>query len=731
LIILSIVMSAAFDIHAQTCGWEWINPTPPRTDIYRLKHENNVFVGVGASGTIIRSTDGYAWNLMESGVTGDLFGVDWGAGFFVAVGEDAIVRSTTGIDWEVVYEYPGMTLLDVEFSASRFIAIGAGLDGSILTSSFGTGWVLVEVPWAGTPDSIAGSDEGFYVAVGTEIWFSSGGFEWEYEGSVETAQVFDIDATGSKKTGHDLFELDRIDLAWTGTRLLWAGGSELWSWEPDEKWTLVMELGGCPPFSDWLGLAAGPGWAMASGISGCPTPYLDPTVTLTISVDGGATFRNPWETELGGFPALARFGSRWVAIGAIGDVLTSSNGINWDCRNGSCTSLACSDGFADLAKSDDRWLAVGGVGLCDGHLKRRSGGTTAASADGSFWQINVLPGDRFRGVTSPGADFLAVGDGWIGRSDTGQDWTTESSPAGANLYSAASGIGWRVIVGQGGALYVSDDGFTWIKPFLFVTEDLDRVVWDGEVFLALGHGGTILRSIDALNWDTALSATTADLKGGAAGPDGRIIVGDGGVVLASTDGTAWVERRSGVEASLRDVAWGDGRFVAVGWTDDPNGSKPAVVLASSDGVQWTRFPALGEALQRIRWTGESWLAVGGERTMLRAECLGTLIGVEEEHLQVPHGETVDLHVRLSDPVPSDTLLTVVSSHPGAANTPASVTILSGSDTTVVPVSGLSLVPGAVVELRLPDDLGGGLTTAQVTVQPPEWTPRTPSGRVTP
>ena len=116
---IMFVLSMTGGVLAETCGWEWVNPSPPRADIYRLKHETSTFVGVGARGTIIRSSDGYTWDLVDSGVTGNLYGVDWGAGFFVAVGEDSIVRSTAGHDWETVYTYPGMTLLDVEFSASR------------------------------------------------------------------------------------------------------------------------------------------------------------------------------------------------------------------------------------------------------------------------------------------------------------------------------------------------------------------------------------------------------------------------------------------------------------------------------------------------------------------------------------------------------------------------------------------------------------------------------------
>jgi hypothetical protein len=729
---LLIVTIAAAVSNAQTCGWEWVNPTPPRTDIYRLKHETNAFVGVGASGTIIRSGDGFSWDLVPSGVEGDLFGIDWGAGAFVAVGQGVVIRSSGGFEWETVYENPDVTLLDVEFSASRFIAVGEGLDGHVLSSSFGLDWVVIEVPWTGVPDSIAGSDDGFYVAVGTEIWFSPTGYDWEYQGSAPASPVKSARLSSSKKTGMDLFELDRIDLAWAGSRLLWAGGSELWSREGADKWQHVMELDGCPPYSDWLGLSAGSGWAMASGVSGCPTPYLDPTVTLTISVDGGVTFRQPFETEGGGFPGLARYGARWVAAGALGDVMTSSNGSTWACDSGSCSALGCEDGLVDLAAGEDRWVAVGGVGLCDGHLKRSSGGTTATSADGSTWQIHALAGQRFRGVAWGETSFLAVGDGWLARSDNGADWTTENAPEGRNLSSAVSGDGWEVVVGQLGALYVSENQHTWLKPFLFVNEDFDRVVWDGELYFALGHEGTILRSEDALNWEEALAATTANLHGAALGPDSRIIVGDGGAVLASTDdGRTWLPRRSGVDSALRDVTYAQGRFMAVGWDDHPDGSQPAVVLASTDGVQWTKFFPPGEALRRVRWTGDAWIAVGGERTILRTECLGTIIDTEEEHLQIPFGETTDLHLRLSLPVTEDTLLTVSSSHPGRAAAPASVTVMAASDTARIPVTGLALVSEAVLTLSLPDDLGGGATTVLVTVQPPEWTPRNPSGRVTP
>ncbi len=319
---LFVALSLAGSASAQDCGWEWVNPTPPRADIFRLKHRVGTFVGVGAAGTIIRSGDGYRWELVESGVDRDLFGIDWGAGAFVAVGRGVILRGIDGYDWVRVYQNPDAVLVDVVYSVSRFVAVGDGLDGHLLTSDEGLEWELVPAPWGGPADSIAGSADGFYVAVGREIWFSSNGFDWDFEGTAPASMAFTREPATAKKNGIDLFELDRIDLGWTGSRLLWAGGSELWARVSIGKWELISVLDGCQPFRDWLGVASGDGWAIASGLFDCPTANYEPTVSLIISTDGGVSFDQPWEADLGGFPALARYGSRWVAAGSLGDVVT-------------------------------------------------------------------------------------------------------------------------------------------------------------------------------------------------------------------------------------------------------------------------------------------------------------------------------------------------------------------------------------------------------------------------
>ena len=98
---------------------------------------------------------------------------------------------------------------------------------------------------------------------------------------------------------------------------------------------------------------------------------------------------------------------------------------------------------------------------------------------------------------------------------------------------------------------------------------------------------------------------------------------------------------------------------------------------------------------------------------------------------MPHDSTVDLVVHLSEAPDEDASITVTSSLPADVVVPQAVTVLAGSDTVSVPVTGASVAAYVVLTLTLPDELGGGSATALASVQPPEGRPRMPSGRVTP
>jgi len=76
----------------------------------------------------------------------------------------------------------------------------------------------------------------------------------------------------------------------------------------------------------------------------------------------------------------------------------------------------------------------------------------------------------------------------------------------------------------------------------------------------------ILRSSDAVNWANANSVATEWLQDVTFGNDTFVAVGDRDV-LCSDDGISWTPLISGAPAPfLGKVVYGDGRFVAVGWT---------------------------------------------------------------------------------------------------------------------------------------------------------------------
>src|SRR6516164_1629047 len=104
------------------------------------------------------------------------------------------------------------------------------------------------------------------------------------------------------------------------------------------------------------------------------------------------------------------------------------------------------------------------------------------------------------------------------------------------------------------------------------------------------------------SWSNPLPQGSA-LSGVAWGAGRFVAVGDGGTVLTSADGESWKPGLSRVRANLRDVAWTGSQFVAVG--------EAGTVAVSPDGTWWNALTPLGtSALTRLAWSGSRLVAVG-------------------------------------------------------------------------------------------------------------------------
>lgn len=110
--------------------------------------DHRVAVAVGAGGTIVRSTDGVAWEVVASvGPDAQFRAVIYGGGRFVAVGSDRPTRhdrlvatSTDGLLWDVEPAPQESTLTDVAYGNGVYV--GVGLEGAIAYSTDARNWTV-------------------------------------------------------------------------------------------------------------------------------------------------------------------------------------------------------------------------------------------------------------------------------------------------------------------------------------------------------------------------------------------------------------------------------------------------------------------------------------------------------------------------------------------------------------------------------------------------------------
>ena len=174
-------------------------------------------------------------------------------------------------------------------------------------------------------------------------------------------------------------------------------------------------------------------------------------------------------------------------------------------------------------------------------------------------------------------------------SDDGDRWARATDSATTEALNDVAWNGERfVAVGNHGAVVHSSDGESWRPPSqpavpFGVTQRHDDggwttyyafegIAWNGERFVAVGwgHMGTVVHSSDGDHWELADDhGYLADEQFGAVAWNGERFVAVGyffdAAIMYSDDGDRW-EPADEIATfdGLNDVAWGNGRFVAVG-----------------------------------------------------------------------------------------------------------------------------------------------------------------------
>jgi Protein of unknown function (DUF1566) len=309
--------------------------------------------------------------------------------------------------------------------------------------------------------------------------------------------------------------------------------------------------------------------------------------TLTVQGSSGGGIGSNWTTQASGTSndlyGVTWSGSQFVAVGANGTILTSSDGVNWTLQ-ASGTSYSLSS----ITWSGSKFVAVGGV--------------IVTSPDGVKWTtqesgltnglLGVTTNNLFS-VAWSGSKFAAVGiDDTILTSPDGVNWAQVSGPSTLSSYTTRlCSIAWSgskfvavgyYLRGDDIDILTSPDGTTWTVPTPLPgnSEDLSGITWSGSKFVVVGslfpYGGDGLTSPDGVNWAWWTSGAIPYYFNGITWSGTQFVaVATGasgtGAVLTSPDGENWAPQVTGFIKNpaaspngLRGVACSAAKCVAVG-----------------------------------------------------------------------------------------------------------------------------------------------------------------------
>ncbi|MDX1953342.1 MAG: immunoglobulin domain-containing protein [Verrucomicrobiota bacterium] len=622
-------------------GLSW-NPAgvPATLNLNSVAYGNGNYVAVGDSGAIFYSTNAVDW-VARGNNTKLYLGVAYGNGLFAAVGFDGSMQtSPDGFVWTPGAQpvpggfngYPQIEFLNGQFVICNGTQISFSPDTVTWTPlvNINAGNIFTSV----YPETKIAFQNGVYVVAGTTaLAYSTDGITWE-KPAFPTGRIQMVAGANGK-----LFAQDPNNHLWISTNavtwkrldntediysiLFWKGryiasGVDLLTsedglvWVTPEKDTLRQTILQTYSFNN-NGLISG-------------------RITDQIFV-GQETTNKPAAGPVGFAPvrfffSAANLGTYWVGdhgyIYYFYSTFLSRYGVVPPLVDATLRTVASSDFVhsAIIAGDDGAMIRVNapsgnnspafqlippvtsndllsGAGVFANVIFVGTEGTIVRSADPSMQQWSVLNSgttETLRHVAqyyqnyqplSPVSMTIAVGDnGTILTSPDGSSWTkresgTTENLVGSSFLNLASDNRSFLIAGENGTLLQSTNGTNWTKIRSIPAPH--RLV-KFENMKALGEYGLSVDSVPPVSGAPAeisfkmsyANAGNGGFKGMALG-NGRWVGVGNGFTAASTDGNLWRSRI--VRADFDAVAYGEGRFVAVGFDGK--------VGYSTDGLNWT------------------------------------------------------------------------------------------------------------------------------------------------
>jgi hypothetical protein len=215
------------------------------------------------------------------------------------------------------------------------------------------------------------------------------------------------------------------------------------------------------------------------------------------------------------------------------------------------------------------------------------------SSAGKQWQVASYPKGDVTDVQYLNGKFFAVtSSGVVLVSTNGLDWAAKATLFG-NLRAITYGDSGYAAVGFGNAVLKSSDGDSWTRTT--PVEEPGNIDFYGVAagkggYVATGIGG-IFRSTDAVTWKNVSPTGVTYMSRVAFGSGRFVAVGYNANVYGSDDGITWAPLNIPGVFSGSDVVYGNGRFVLTPGNGD--------ILTSADGIHWqtTASGVIGHSLR--------------------------------------------------------------------------------------------------------------------------------------
>jgi hypothetical protein len=189
-------------------------------------------------------------------------------------------------------------------------------------------------------------------------------------------------------------------------------------------------------------------------------------------------------------------------------------------------------------------------------------------------------------------------------------WTRRDTPTGV-FFNSVIHDGRQFIAAGSSTLLTSPDGVSWTRRTAIPSNSVVEIAIAGSSYVAVGYRptpptvGAIAFSNDGLTWrDVTPGTTLPELRSVAFGAGRFVAVGKSGALLHSLDGAAWITVPPPTTKDFWSVRFAAGRFVTVG--------DAGTVLMSADGLTWeNRAVSTAATLAVVAYYRDKWITGNG------------------------------------------------------------------------------------------------------------------------